>query len=99
MMMPEDMRLWAGPDHFVWFLVDVIDGLDATALESLGRPGKGRPGYDPRMLAVLLIYAYCQGERSSRRIGGRWRTEAAFRDATRKRGPDHSTVCRVRAAA
>jgi transposase len=99
MMLPEDMRLWVGPDHFVLFLIDVIDGLDTAALEALGRPGKGRPGYDPRMLAVLLIYAYCQGERSSRKIEERCRTDAAFRVATGNAVPDHCTVCRFRAAA
>jgi transposase len=99
MMLPEDMRLWVGRDHFVWFLIEVIEGLDTTALESLGRPGKGRPGYDPRMLAVLLVYAYLQAERSSRKIEERCRTDAAFRVATGNRVPDHSTVCRFRAAA
>jgi transposase len=99
MMLPEDMRLWVGRDHFVWFLIDVIEGLDTTALESLGRPGKGRPGYDPRMLAVLLIYAYLQAERSSRKIEERCRTDAAFRVATGNKVPDHSTICRFRAGA
>jgi transposase len=99
MMLPEDMRLWVGRDHFVWFLIEVIDGLDMTVLQGLGKPGKGRPGYDPRMLAVLLIYAYLQAERSSRKIEGRCRTDAAFRIATGNRVPDHSTICRFRASA
>jgi transposase len=99
MMLPEDMRLWVGRDHFVWFLIEVTEGLDTTALEARCRPGKGRPGYDPRMLAVLLIYAYCQAERSSRRIEERCRTDAAFRVATGNLVPDHSTICRFRAAA
>jgi transposase len=99
MMLPEDMRLWVGRDHFVWFLIDVVGGLDATALRSVGKPGKGRPGYDPAMLAVLLIYAYCQGVRSSRKIEGRCRTDAAFRVATGNAVPDHVTICRFRAAA
>ena len=99
MMLPEDMRLWVEPDHLVWFLVDVIDGLDTSALRALGTPGKGRPGYDPRMLAVLLVYAYLQAERSSRKIEARCRTDAAFRIATGNRIPDHSTICRFRAAA
>jgi transposase len=99
MMLPEDMRLWIDKDHLVWFVIDVVGGLDASALQALGRPGKGRPGYDPRMLAVLLIYAYTQAERSSRRIEGRCRTDAAFRIATGNRVPDHSTICRFRAAA
>jgi transposase len=99
MMLPEDMRLWVGRDHFVWFLIDVIEGLDTTALESLGRPGKGRPGYDPRMMAALLLHAYCQGLRSSRKIEERCRTDAAFRVATGNLVPDHATICRFRAAA
>lgn len=99
MMLPEDMRRWVERDHFVWFLIDVIDGLDTAALQALGRPGKGRPGYHPRMLAVLLIYAYCQGVRSSRKIEQRCRTDAAFRVATGNAVPDHSTICRFRAAA
>jgi transposase len=99
MMLPEDMRLWVGRDDFVWFLIEVLDGLDISALEGLGRPGKGRAGYHPRMLAVLLICAYCQGVRSSRRIGQRCRTDAAFRVAAGSAVPDHSAICRFRAAA
>jgi transposase len=99
MMLPEDMRLWLGPDHFVWFLVEVIERLDTTALEAQASPGKGRPGYHPRMLAVLLIYAYLQAERSSRKIEERCRTDAAFRVATGNLVPDHSTICRFRSRA
>ncbi len=99
MMLPEDMRLWVGRDHFVWFLIDVTGGLDMTALQALGKPGKGRPGYDPRMLAVLLLYAYCQGVRSSRKIEERCRTDAAFRVATGNLVPDHAAVCRFRSRA
>jgi hypothetical protein len=50
------------------------------------------------MLAVLVLYAYCQGVRSSRRIEGRCRTDAAFRVATGNAVPDHSTICRFRGA-
>ena len=99
MMLPEDMRLWVGKDHLVWFVIDVAGGLNTTPLEAMGTPGKGRPGYDPRMLAVLLIYSYLQAERSSRRIEERCRTDAAFRVATGNRIPDHATICRFRAAA
>jgi transposase len=99
MMLAEDMRLWVGKDHLAWFIIDVIDGLDTTALEAHCSPGKGRPGYHPRMLAVLLIYAYLQAERSSRKIEERCRTDAAFRIATGNRIPDHSTICRFRSHA
>ena len=99
MMLPENMRDWVDKDHLVWFVIGVFERLDITALESLAVPGKGRPGYDPRMLAVLLVYSYLQGERSSRRIEQRCRTDAAFRVATGNQVPDHSTIARFRAAA
>jgi transposase len=99
MMLPEDMRLWVDQDHLVWFVIDTIDGLDTTALQAHCRPGQGRPGYHPRMLAVLLIYAYLQAERSSRKIEERCRTDAAFRIATGNQFPDHSTICRFRSRA
>jgi transposase len=99
MMLPEDMHLWVGKDHLVWFVIDVVGGLDTAGLERLGKPGRGRPGYDPRMLAVLLVYAYLQGVRSSRRIEERCRTDAAFRVATGNQVPDHATIARFRAAA
>jgi transposase len=99
MILPEDMRLWVDRDDLVWFLVDVIGGLDMAALQALGKPGKGRPGYDPQMLAVLLLYAYCQGVRSSRKIEQRCRTDAGFRIAAGNLVPDHATICRFRSAA
>src|ERR1700748_2162546 len=99
MMLPEDMRLWVGKDHLVWFVIDTIDGLDTTALEAHTSPGKGRPGYHARMLAVLLIYACLQAERSSRKIGDRCRTDAAFRVATGNAFPGHWTICRFRSRA
>jgi transposase len=99
MLLPENMRDWVGKDHLVWFVIEVFEHLDTTALDGLGMAGKGRPGYDPRMLAVLLMYSYLQGERSSRRIEQRCRTDAAFRVATGNLVPDHSTIARFRAAA
>jgi transposase len=99
MMLPEDMRLWVGKDHLVWFVIDVVGELDVSGLERLGKPGRGRPGYDPRMLAVLLVYACLQGVRSSRRIEERCRTDAAFRVATGNQVPDHAAIARFRAAA
>ena len=99
MLLPENMRDWVGKDHLVWFVIDVFEGLDCSGLEALGKPGRGRPGYDPRMMAVLLVYAYLQGERSSRRIEERCRTDAAFRVATGNQVPGHASVARFRSAA
>ena len=48
------------------------------------------------MLVVLLLYAYCDGERSSRRIERRCREDIAFRVLAANQVPDHTTMCRFR---
>ena len=100
MLLPVDMREWLPPDHLVWFVVETVDALDTTALERVRRRGgAGTAGYDPRMLLALLVYAYCQGVRSSRRIERLCHTDVAFRLLCAQDGPDHATIARFRADA
>src|ERR1035437_9369825 len=96
MFLPLDMQSWVPKDHFAWFLVDVVQQLDTLALQAGTSPGRGRPGYDPQMLATLVMYAMSCGERSSREIEDRTRTDAGFRVASGNQFPDHSTLCRFR---
>ena len=97
MLMPVDMRDWLPPDHLVWFVVETVDALDCTLLEQTRRRGgAGAPGYDPRMLFALLVYAYSQGVRSSREIERRCVTDVAFRVLCAQGGPDHTTIARFR---
>src|ERR1035441_3624524 len=96
MFLALDMQSWVPKDHFAWFLVDVVQQLDTSALQAGTSPGRGRPGYDPQMLATLVMYAMSCGERSSREIEDRTRTDAGFRVASGNQFPDHSTLCRFR---
>lgn len=96
-LLPPDMRSWLPPDHFVWFLLDVIDQFDMSAFEAnrqLG--GVGRRGFNPRMLLGLLVYGYAHGQRSSRRIEDLCSTDIAFRVICAQDPPDHSTIARFR---
>lgn len=100
MLLPVDMRDWLPPDHLVWFVLETVDALDTTALErTRRRGGAGAAGYDPRMLFGLLVYAYCQGVRSSRQIERMCITDVAFRVLCAQDGPDHTTIARFRAEA
>ncbi len=56
----------------------------------------GRRAYDPAMMVALLLYAYCEGERSSRRIERRCREDIAYRVLSANQQPDHATICRFR---
>lgn len=48
------------------------------------------------MMVALLLYAYCVGERSSRRIERRCHEDIAFRVITANAAPDHTTIARFR---
>ena len=100
MLLPVDMRDWLPPDHLVWFVLETVEALDTSELDrTRRRGGAGAAGYDPRMLFGLLVYAYCQGVRSSRQIERMCVTDVAFRVLCAQDGPDHATIARFRAEA
>lgn len=88
------MRDWLPAGHLVWFVIDVMARLDLSAFEQRGDDLRGRRGYDPAVLATVLVYAYCVGERSSRRIERRCHEDIAFRVAAANLMPDHTTLSR-----
>jgi transposase len=96
MLLPPDVRDWLPVDHVVWFLLDVIEKLDTSALHRAKLGGAGRAPYDPDMLLAVLLYAYAGGLRSSRRIERRCREDVAFMVLSGLCYPDHVTVARFR---
>ena len=100
-LLPLDLREWLPADHLVWFVLETVEVLDTSGLESATRRrgGAGAAGYDPRMLLGLLVYAYCQGVRSSRQIERMCVTDVAFRVLCAQDGPDHATIARFRVQA
>jgi transposase len=58
--------------------------------------GWGNAAYEPSMVVSLLLYAYCVGERSSRRIERLCERDIAFRLITGNQAPDHCTIARFR---
>jgi transposase len=93
-LMPVSMRDWLEEGHLAWFVLDVVAELDTRGLHR--RPGgaEGRPPYEPEMMCAVLLYAYCCGVRSSRRIEQSCRTDAAFRVICGGLVPDHATIAR-----
>jgi transposase len=88
---------WLSRDHFVYFVIELVEQLDVSAFLAAYRPdGKGGVAYDPRAMVTLLAYAYCDGERSSRRIEEHCRTDIAYRLVMGGLTPDHTTISRFR---
>ncbi len=96
-LLPPDMRDWLTEGHLVWFVLDVLERVDATVLHDRRRlGGVGRRGYDPEMLLALLVYAYCTGQRSSRQIERFCEVDVAYRVICGGNRPDHTTIARFR---
>jgi transposase len=93
-LMPVSMRDWLDQGHLAWFVLDVVAELDTSALHRRAGGCPGRPPYQPEMMVALLLYAYCGGIRSSRRIEAQCRTDAAFRVICGGLVPDHATIAR-----
>jgi transposase len=99
-LFPPDMREWLPAGHPVHLVITVVeDHLDTSAFHAARRTGgAGTAGYDPDMLATVLVWAYAHGITSSRRIEELCRTDVAFRVICAGNLPDHVTVARFRSA-
>jgi transposase len=69
-LLPASPNDWLSTDHQVYFLLDLVDVLDLSAIviPAQSKDPRGEKGYDPRVMTLLLLYAYCTGVVSSRRI-------------------------------
>jgi transposase len=96
-LLPPSMRDWLPEGHLVWFVLEVVERVDTSALHaSHPNDGAGRRAYHPDMLLALLIYAYCTGMRSSRRIERLCEVDVAYRVLCAGHLPDHTTIARFR---
>ena len=98
LLMPVDMREWLPEDDLVFVVLDAVATLDLGEFRRRYRAdGHGRAAFDPEMMVALLLYGYCQGERSSRVIEKRCVRDVAYRVIAGGLRPDHATIARFRA--
>jgi hypothetical protein len=68
-LLPPSPREWLPESHLAYFVTDLIDQLDLSAITTVYEDEeRGYPPYHPVMLTKVLVYAYCVGVFSSRRI-------------------------------
>ena len=98
LLLPPDLREWLPEGHLALFLLDVVGELDLSAIEQVheGKDARGRAGYHPRMMVALLLYAYCVGKPSSRRIERATYEDVAFRVIAGDQHPDHDSIADFR---
>lgn len=96
-LMPPALQEWLPEGDLAWFILDAVAQMKRGAIERTYRAdGWGQAAYEPAMMVALLLYAYCLGERSSRRIERLCQRDVAFRVITANECPDHTTIARVR---
>src|SRR5260370_20338609 len=79
-LLPPSLRDWLPEDHLVYCVSDVVDELDLSVIESVyEEEDRGQPPYHPRMMTKILVYGYCVGVFSSRRIQKRLAEDVAVR--------------------
>jgi transposase len=98
LLTPVDMREWLPGDDLVFIVLDAVAAVDLGGFCRRYRPdGHGRAAFDPEMMVALLLYGYCQGERSSRVIEKRRVRDVGYRVICGGLRPDHATIARFRA--
>ena len=68
-LLPAAVVDYVPADHLAHFVVALArEHLDLSEIVASYKSGLGQPPFDPRMMTALLLYAYCSGLYSSRRI-------------------------------
>jgi transposase len=92
-LLPPSPRDWLPDGDLVYFMLDVVQSLDLLAItHKYEQEDRGAPPYHPRMMVTLLLYSYCVGVYSSRRIQKRCERDAAYRVIVGDDIPDFRTI-------
>jgi transposase len=93
LLLPPSLREWLPENHLSYFVSDVVDNLDLSAMDAVyGSEKRGQPPYDPQMMTKVLLYGYCVGVFSSRRIEKRLVEDIAFRILAAGNQPNFRTI-------
>jgi transposase len=97
-LLPPSLRDWLPESHLARFIAELVPGLDPSKIYGYygRRDGRGKAAYHPVMMVRLLLYGYCVGVTSSRRMEGASYDDIAFRYLCADQHPDHDTISEFR---
>jgi len=97
LLLPPSLRDWLPEGHLAFFVSDLVEQLDLSAILAVYEDDeRGYPPYHPVMLTKVLVYGYCVGVFSSRRIQRRLVEDVAFRVLAAGNQPDFRTIANFR---
>ena len=93
LLLPAALQEWLPEDHLAYLISDTVDQLDLTDITTrYEQERRGGPPYHPRMMVKVLLYGYCAGLASSRRIAQRLHEDIAFRVLAANNTPNFRTI-------
>lgn len=97
-LLPPSLHDWLPQHHLARFLAEVVDQLDLGDIyaDYQRKDGRGLAAYHPLMMTRVLLYAYCIGLTSSRRIEKATYEDVAVRFLAADQHPDHDTIAAFR---
>jgi transposase len=97
-LMPPSLQDWLPENHLARFIADVVNELDLSSIyaEYERKDGRGLSAYHPLLITRLLLYGYCIGTTSSRKIEQGTHDNVAFRYLSADQHPDHDTLAAFR---
>src|SRR5712692_4032484 len=98
LLLPPSLQDWLPERHLARFIADLTDQLDLSQILATyeRKDGRGLAAYHPVMLVRLLLYGYCVGVASSRKIERATYEDVAFRYLAADQHPDHDTIASFR---
>ncbi len=97
MLLPAAVGDFVAKDHLARFVLNlVVEEFDLEEIERVYRVERGQPPYDPAMMTALLLYGYCNGVYSSRRIAEASRERVDFISIVGLDVPDFRTISEFR---
>jgi transposase len=108
-LLPPSLRDWLPEGDLAYFIIDVVDQLDLGAIyryyevaeasersPERRKAASGQPAFHPKMMVALLLYAYCNGTPSSRRIARLCERDAGYRVVSADQQPNFRTISEFR---
>ena len=97
-LLPPSLQDWLPENHLARFIAEVTNELDLSKIVAVyGRKdGRGMAAYHPAMMVRMLLYGYCRGVVSSRKIERATHEDVAFRYLAADQHPDHDSIASFR---
>src|ERR1700731_2571383 len=93
LFLPPTVQDFVAEDHLARFVLSLVrDDLGLAEITGTYGSERGQPPFDPTMMTALLLYSYCCGIYSSRRIAKACRERVDFMSIVALDAPDFRTI-------